>query len=122
LEAFFEELATETGGKLDILVNNAYSGVGWWGKRKLLGKPFWEQGMELFDAVHTVGVRCRRSFVGSRVWVEVWWRCMRVWVEVWWRCMRAAYRSMKHSSQHTSRVAAATPHAWLLIQPPSSYA
>lgn len=30
---------------------------GWWGKRNMLGKPFWEQGIELYDAVHNVGVR-----------------------------------------------------------------
>ena len=57
LETFFAELHNETGGRLDILVNNAYSGVGWWGKRQLLGKPFWEQGMGLYDAVNQVGVR-----------------------------------------------------------------
>lgn len=57
LETFFAEVRNETGGRLDVLVNNAYSGVGWWGKRKLLGKPFWEQGMGLYDAVHQVGVR-----------------------------------------------------------------
>lgn len=57
LETFFAKVANETGGRLDILVNNAYAGVGWWGKRKILGKPFWEQGMGLYDAVTTVGVR-----------------------------------------------------------------
>eukprot|EP00729_Bicosta_minor_P003533 gene3533-10120_t len=57
LEAFFSEVGAETGGQLDILVNNAYAGIGWWGKRNMLGKPFWEQGIELYDAVHNVGVR-----------------------------------------------------------------
>ena len=57
LDKFFFNLANETAGKLDILVNNAYSAVGYVGKHKLLGKPFWEQGMGLYDAVHAVGVR-----------------------------------------------------------------
>ena len=57
LEAFFARVANETNGRLDILVNNAYAGVGWWGKRQIIGKPFWEQGMALYDAVTTVGVR-----------------------------------------------------------------
>ena len=57
LQAFFAELASETGGVLDILVNNAYSGIGYWARHRLLGKPFWEAPMELFDEVFTVGVR-----------------------------------------------------------------
>lgn len=28
LEAFFSEVGAETGGQLDILVNNAYAGIG----------------------------------------------------------------------------------------------
>lgn len=57
LENFFAVVAAETSGRLDILVNNAYSAVGYVGKHQLLGKPFWEQGIGLFDAVHNVGVR-----------------------------------------------------------------
>ena len=60
LEAFFAELSLATGGKLDILVNNAYSGVGYWRKNALLGKPFWEQGMGLFDAVRARSLHGRR--------------------------------------------------------------
>ena len=56
LERFFAKLGA-AHERLDILVNNAYSGVGYWRKHQLLGKPFWEAGMGLFDAVHSVGVR-----------------------------------------------------------------
>lgn len=57
VEAFFAELSEETSGRLDILVNNAYSGVGYWGKNKLLGRAFWEAPIQLFDEVFDVGVR-----------------------------------------------------------------
>jgi NADP-dependent 3-hydroxy acid dehydrogenase YdfG len=57
LEEFFAGVSRETNGELDILVNNAYSAVGYWGKNRLLGKPFWEAPMQLFDAVFDVGVR-----------------------------------------------------------------
>lgn len=56
LEAFFAELANETNG-LDILVNNAFSAVAYLGEERLLGKPFWETPMRLFDEVYQVGVR-----------------------------------------------------------------
>lgn len=42
---------------MDILVNNAYSAISYWGKNQLMGKPFWEAPMRLFDEVHKVGVR-----------------------------------------------------------------
>jgi dehydrogenase/reductase SDR family protein 1 len=57
LEEFFAGVSRETNGELDILVNNAYSAVGYWGKNRLLGKLFWEAPMQLFDAVFDVGVR-----------------------------------------------------------------
>jgi len=57
LELLFLELAEETQGRLDILVNNAYSAIPYWSQEKLLGKPFWEQPMRLFDEVFQVGVR-----------------------------------------------------------------
>jgi len=69
LEAFFMDLVRETNGQLDILVNNAYSAVGYWGRNKLLGKPFWEQPMELFDQVHNVGVRSH--YLASRLAVPI---------------------------------------------------
>lgn len=34
-----------------------YSGIGYSRTHGLMGRPFWEQGIELFDAVHSVGVR-----------------------------------------------------------------
>ena len=67
LETFFARVANETGGRLDILVNNAYAGVAWWGKKKSLGKPFWEQGMGLYDAVTTVGVRSHYKVYHARL-------------------------------------------------------
>eukprot|EP00656_Telonema_subtile_P043307 TRINITY_DN49686_c0_g1_i1.p1 TRINITY_DN49686_c0_g1~~TRINITY_DN49686_c0_g1_i1.p1 ORF type:complete len:391 (+),score=74.62 TRINITY_DN49686_c0_g1_i1:36-1208(+) len=54
--ALFEEVSTEHG-QLHILVNNAYSGIEYWGKAQLLGRPFWETPMRLFDEVFQVGVR-----------------------------------------------------------------
>ncbi|CAE8696512.1 unnamed protein product [Polarella glacialis] len=57
LESFFAEVFNETHGRLDILVNNAYSAIAYWRKEELLGKPFWEQPMQLFDEVFQVGVR-----------------------------------------------------------------
>eukprot|EP00037_Helgoeca_nana_P034933 m.423328 g.423328 ORF g.423328 m.423328 type:complete len:411 (-) comp40859_c0_seq1:163-1395(-) len=57
LERFFLDVHMATGGHLDILVNNAFSGIGYWNEHASLGKPFWDTGMGLYDAVHTVGVR-----------------------------------------------------------------
>lgn len=54
---FFLDVHMATGGHLDILVNNAFSGIGYWNEHASLGKPFWDTGMGLYDAVHTVGVR-----------------------------------------------------------------
>jgi dehydrogenase/reductase SDR family member 1 len=42
-------------GRLDILVNNAFRIPP--GAPKSLIKPFWEQGVECWDTVHTVGLR-----------------------------------------------------------------
>jgi dehydrogenase/reductase SDR family member 1 len=42
-------------GRLDILVNNAFRIPP--GAPKSLFKPFWEQGAECWDTVHTVGLR-----------------------------------------------------------------
>ncbi|PAX54603.1 SDR family NAD(P)-dependent oxidoreductase [Brunnivagina elsteri] len=51
----FQRIETEQDGKLDLLVNNAYSGV------KVLteaqGKPFWECEPSLWDACNNVGLR-----------------------------------------------------------------
>ena len=56
LEALFHNIL-KNEGSLDILVNNAYSGLSYWRRHKLLGKPFWETDVQLYDAVHDVGVR-----------------------------------------------------------------
>lgn len=55
IKALFEQIKEEQGGRLDILVNNAYSAVG-----KIMANlkvPFWEQGVEMWDAVNNVGLR-----------------------------------------------------------------
>eukprot|EP00939_MAST-03C_sp_MAST-3C-sp1_P005013 g5013.t1 len=63
LVAFFDaledDIATRYGkdAGVDLLVNNAYSALGYSRRNKLLGRPFWTTGIELFDAVHEVGVR-----------------------------------------------------------------
>lgn len=56
IDGLFEEIRN-THGKLDILVNNAYSGISYWKKDKLLGKAFWEAPMQLYDEIFRVGVR-----------------------------------------------------------------
>jgi NAD(P)-dependent dehydrogenase (short-subunit alcohol dehydrogenase family) len=51
----FERIQDEQYGQLDVLVNNAYSGV-----RALTdanGKPFWENETSLWDASNNVGLR-----------------------------------------------------------------
>ena len=57
LDHFFQRLSIETNGTIDLLVNNAYSGLGFSRRNKMLGRPFWETGEALYDAVHDVGVR-----------------------------------------------------------------
>jgi NAD(P)-dependent dehydrogenase (short-subunit alcohol dehydrogenase family) len=56
LEILFRNIL-ETEGRLDILVNNAYSGLSYWRKNELLGKPFWETDVDMYDSIHDVGVR-----------------------------------------------------------------
>eukprot|EP00938_MAST-03A_sp_MAST-3A-sp1_P006108 g6108.t1 len=68
LEDLFLDIM-EIEGRLDVLVNNAYSALGYWRRRELLGKPFWETDVELYDAVHDVGVRShyRASVLAVRI-------------------------------------------------------
>eukprot|EP00898_Chlorokybus_atmophyticus_P008538 jgi/Chlat1/8686/Chrsp88S08068 len=58
--ALFERIASEQGGRLDVLVNNALTlpdmGAGDDGKSKFQ-LPFWKQGPALWDAVCNVGLR-----------------------------------------------------------------
>jgi NAD(P)-dependent dehydrogenase (short-subunit alcohol dehydrogenase family) len=55
VESLFNKIEQEQKGQLDILVNNAFSGV------KVLrdsnGQPFWENKTYLWDAVNNVGLR-----------------------------------------------------------------
>ena len=68
LEDLFRDIM-EIEGRLDVLVNNAYSALGYWRRRELLGTPFWETDVELYDAVHDVGVRShyRASVLAVRI-------------------------------------------------------
>jgi NAD(P)-dependent dehydrogenase (short-subunit alcohol dehydrogenase family) len=51
----FERIQDEQKGKLDLLVNNAYSGVQ--ALRDAQGKPFWDCEPSLWDACNNVGLR-----------------------------------------------------------------
>jgi NAD(P)-dependent dehydrogenase (short-subunit alcohol dehydrogenase family) len=51
----FERIQDEQKGKLDLLVNNAYSGVQ--ALRDAQGKPFWDCELSLWDACNNVGLR-----------------------------------------------------------------
>ncbi|GAB1603415.1 dehydrogenase/reductase SDR family member 1-like [Argonauta hians] len=51
----FDKINSEQNGRLDLLVNNAYSGV-----TSLMehgGKPFWEQPVSIWDDINVVGLR-----------------------------------------------------------------
>jgi dehydrogenase/reductase SDR family member 1 len=54
VKALFDTVEEEQG-RLDILVNNVFR-IPSGGLEKLMGK-FWEQGVEAWDALHTVGLR-----------------------------------------------------------------
>ena len=60
VKALFDQVEKEQG-RLDILVNNVFR-IPPGGLEKLMGK-FWEQGLETWDALHTVGLRSH--FVAS---------------------------------------------------------
>jgi NAD(P)-dependent dehydrogenase (short-subunit alcohol dehydrogenase family) len=51
----FERIQDEQDGQLDLLVNNAYSGVQ--AIRNALGQPFWDCELGIWDASHNVGLR-----------------------------------------------------------------
>ncbi|MEA5503005.1 SDR family NAD(P)-dependent oxidoreductase [Halotia wernerae UHCC 0503] len=51
----FERIQDEQQGKLDLLVNNAYSGVQ--ALKDAQGKPFWDCEPSLWDACNNVGLR-----------------------------------------------------------------
>lgn len=54
LEQLFDRVIKEQG-RIDVLVNNAFSAVSWMPKH--IGKPFWEKGIEAWDQVNHVGLR-----------------------------------------------------------------
>eukprot|EP00930_Biecheleria_cincta_P022892 TRINITY_DN16626_c0_g1_i1.p1 TRINITY_DN16626_c0_g1~~TRINITY_DN16626_c0_g1_i1.p1 ORF type:complete len:408 (+),score=74.37 TRINITY_DN16626_c0_g1_i1:47-1225(+) len=54
LEEVFERIWKEQG-RLDILVNNAFSAVSW--LPSTMGQAFWEKGPDAWDKVNTVGLR-----------------------------------------------------------------
>ncbi|KAJ7341867.1 hypothetical protein JRQ81_007497 [Phrynocephalus forsythii] len=53
--ALFERIQKEQGGRLDVLVNNAFSGVG--AITGEMGLPFWESSTSLWDQVNNAGLR-----------------------------------------------------------------
>ena len=55
IRQLFDRIQDEQQGQLDILVNNAYSGVS--SLRASYGKPFWESEPSLWDKVNHVGLR-----------------------------------------------------------------
>jgi len=54
LAALFERIEKEAG-RLDVLVNNAFSAVSY--LPKTMGQAFWEKGVEAWDEVNHVGLR-----------------------------------------------------------------
>lgn len=51
----FERIQDEQNGRLDLLVNNAYSGVK--AIREAYGQPFWDGEPSIWDACNNVGLR-----------------------------------------------------------------
>ena len=69
VKALFDRVEEEQG-RLDILVNNVFR-IPPGGLEKLMGK-FWEQGVEAWDALHTVGLPSH--FAGSSYAVPLMWK------------------------------------------------
>lgn len=55
IEELFNKIKREQNGQLDVLVNNAYSGVS--SIIDAAGKPFWEQPVGVWDDINNVGLR-----------------------------------------------------------------
>ncbi|WP_017301828.1 SDR family NAD(P)-dependent oxidoreductase [Nodosilinea nodulosa] len=55
VRALFDRIESEQGGRLDLLVNNAYAGVH--ALKAAYGKPFWESDPDFWDACNNVGLR-----------------------------------------------------------------
>ena len=60
VEALFDRVRSEQGGRLDILVNNAFPAAE---LAPWLGKPFWELPVRAWDAI--VGIGARSHYVAS---------------------------------------------------------
>ncbi|CAE7668964.1 Dhrs1 [Symbiodinium sp. CCMP2456] len=54
LREFIDQVVRDHG-RIDVLVNNAFSAVSWLPKHA--GKPFWEKGADAWDQVNHVGLR-----------------------------------------------------------------
>eukprot|EP00040_Diaphanoeca_grandis_P030951 m.184061 g.184061 ORF g.184061 m.184061 type:complete len:378 (+) comp32180_c1_seq2:85-1218(+) len=57
LDDLFSTIAKDTNNRIDVLINNAYSGLRFFGDEQVLGKPFWEVPVKVYDSVFDVGVR-----------------------------------------------------------------
>lgn len=55
IEALFEQIGREQDGQLDVLVNNVFTAVN--RITANIGKKFWEQEWDMWDAVNHVGLR-----------------------------------------------------------------
>ncbi|XP_060561564.1 dehydrogenase/reductase SDR family member 1-like [Ruditapes philippinarum] len=55
IQRLFERITAENDGRLDIFVNNAFSGNDTLLKER--GKPFWEQSLNMWDDINEVGLR-----------------------------------------------------------------
>ncbi|GAB1598591.1 dehydrogenase/reductase SDR family member 1-like [Argonauta hians] len=55
IDRLFQKINSEQNGRLDLLVNNAYSGVS--NLMEHAGKPFWEQPISIWDDINVVGLR-----------------------------------------------------------------
>lgn len=55
VRSLFERIQAEQDGRLDLLVNNVYAGVG--ALRAANGQPFWKDEPQLWDACNNVGLR-----------------------------------------------------------------
>ena len=55
ITGLFDKIKREQNGQLDVLVNNAYSGVS--AIMENMGKPFWEQPLSMWDDINNVGLR-----------------------------------------------------------------
>ena len=62
VKAAFDKVYKDQG-RIDILVNNAWAGYEHLHREEYHTGPFWEQPIELWDSMHTVGLRS--SFVAS---------------------------------------------------------